>query len=295
MANPHFERRQLVFPMDTTAPDYSEAVMLVVGKLAAMEGRSVEAVIKNLLEVGDDAIAFRVTTPRQDERSLPLAFAGSMVAGVQQLLLASACTVLKPAGASSETKQDRSAAVSRDRQVSAHAAGEFRAECVMPGAGLGMCKRRCCQKKADAPFVRRTTATLRESIGRTGHGDRNRFVGRIRRRHQEEDVNPIVSSNLCEALTRFEDASLKNSVENRHHLGGGDPQNQRTRDVYQFIRIQPMIIFSRIEGKCAASLRSKEQHFEDVFPATVVTAGWRNGPDGKRAGEVNTPLAHRGR
>ena len=51
MTNPSFDRRQLVFPMDTTAPDYSEAVMLVVGKLAAMEGRSDQAVIKNLLEV----------------------------------------------------------------------------------------------------------------------------------------------------------------------------------------------------------------------------------------------------
>jgi hypothetical protein len=73
MTNPRFERRQLVFPMDTTAPDYSEAVMLVVDKLSAMEGRSPQAVFKSLVEVGDDGIAFRVTTPRPDERSLPLA------------------------------------------------------------------------------------------------------------------------------------------------------------------------------------------------------------------------------
>lgn len=30
MTNPRFELRQLVLPMDTTAPDYSEAIMLVV-------------------------------------------------------------------------------------------------------------------------------------------------------------------------------------------------------------------------------------------------------------------------
>ena len=96
MINPRFERRQLVFPMDTTAPDYTESVMLVVDKLATMEGRSSQSVFKSLVEVGDDGIAFRVTTQRPDERSLPLAFAGAMVTGAQQLLLASACTVLKP-------------------------------------------------------------------------------------------------------------------------------------------------------------------------------------------------------
>ena len=30
LTNPSFDRRALVFPMDTTAPDYAEAVMLVV-------------------------------------------------------------------------------------------------------------------------------------------------------------------------------------------------------------------------------------------------------------------------
>ena len=47
MTNPHFEHRQLVFPMDTTAPDYSESVMLVVSKLSDLEGRSTQAVIKS--------------------------------------------------------------------------------------------------------------------------------------------------------------------------------------------------------------------------------------------------------
>ena len=48
LTNPRFDRRQLVFPMDTTAPDYAEAVMLVIEKLAAMEARSVSAVMKSL-------------------------------------------------------------------------------------------------------------------------------------------------------------------------------------------------------------------------------------------------------
>lgn len=53
MTNPKFERRQLVFPIDTTAPDRAEAVMIVVNKLAAMENRSTQELINNILEAGD--------------------------------------------------------------------------------------------------------------------------------------------------------------------------------------------------------------------------------------------------
>jgi len=53
MTNPKFERRQLVLPIDTTAPDSSEAIMIVVNKLAAMENRSTQELINNILG-GDD-------------------------------------------------------------------------------------------------------------------------------------------------------------------------------------------------------------------------------------------------
>jgi len=281
MANPHFERRQLVFPMDTTAPDYSEAVMLVVGKLAAMEGRSVEAVIKNLLEVGDDAIAFRVTTPRQDERSLPLAFAGSMVAGVQQLLLASACTVLKPQAhhprlSRTEAQQFLETAKFRHTQP-----GSFVLNVSCPVQGLDV-QAPLLPEEADAPFVRRTTATLRRALGELVTAietdSLDAFV-----EDTKKDVNPIVSSNLCEALTRFEDASLKNSVEIGITWAAAIPKPANEGRV-SIIRIQHDY-FSRIE-EVRRELRSKEQHFDDVFPATVERLDGEMGPDGKRAGEV---------
>ena len=208
MTNPSFDRRQLVFPMDTTAPDYSEAVMLVVGKLAAMEGRSDQAVIKNLLEVGDDAIAFRVTTPRPDERSLPLAFAGSMVAGAQQLLLASACTVLKPQAhhprlSRTEAQQFLETAKFRHTQP-----GSFVLNVSCPVQGLDV-QAPLLPDEAEAPFVRRTTATLRKALGELVTAietdSLDTFVEATK-----NAANPIVSSNLCEALTRFEDSSLKN-------------------------------------------------------------------------------------
>lgn len=281
MTNPSFDRRQLVFPMDTTAPDYSEAVMLVVGKLAAMEGRSDQAVIKNLLEVGDDAIAFRVTTPRPDERSLPLAFAGSMVTGAQQLLLASACTVLKPQAhhprlSRTEAQQFLETAKFRHTQP-----GSFVLNVSCPVQGLDV-QAPLLPDEADAPFVRRTTATLRKALGELVTAietdSLDTFVEATK-----NGANPIVSSNLCEALTRFEDSSLKNSVEIGITWAVAIPKPANEGRI-SIIRIQHDY-FPRIE-EVRRELRSKEQHLEDVFPATVERLDGEMGDDGKRSGEV---------
>jgi len=54
-SNPSFPRRQLVFPMDLTAPDYTESVDVVVGKVCELTGvarnsllASIEAFKKDL-------------------------------------------------------------------------------------------------------------------------------------------------------------------------------------------------------------------------------------------------------
>lgn len=281
MSNPRFERRQLVFPMDTTAPDYSEAVMLVVGKLATMEGRSPQEVLKNILEVSDDAIAFRVTMPRPDERYLPLVFAGSMVAGAQQLLLASACTVLKPQAhhprlSRTEAQQFLETAKFRHTQP-----GSFILNVSCPVQGLDV-QASLLPGEADAPFVRRTTVALRKALGALVTAietdSLDAFVDAAKK-----DANPVVSSNLCEALTRFEDSSLKNSVEIGITWAASIPKPANEGRV-SIIRIQHDY-FPRIE-EVRRELRSKEQHLEDVFPGTVERLDGEMGPDGKRSGEV---------
>lgn len=281
MTNPHFEHRQLVFPMDTTAPDYSESVMLVVSKLSDLEGRSTQAVIKSLLEVGDDAIAFRVTTPRPDEKSLPLAFAGSMVTGVQQLLLASACTVLKqqahhPRLSRTEAQQFLETAKFRHTQP-----GSFVLNVSCPVQGLDV-QAPLLPDETDAPFVRRTTATLRKALGELVTAIETDSLD-IFVEATKNGANPIVSSNLCEALTRFEDSSLKNSVEIGITWAAAIPKPANEGRV-SVIRIQHDY-FPRIE-EVRRELRSKEHHLEDVFPATVERLDGEMGPDGKRAGEV---------
>jgi hypothetical protein len=281
MTNSHFSRRQLVFPMDTTAPDYSEAVMLVVGKLAAMEGRSPQEVIKNLLEVSDDAIAFRVTTPRPDERSLPLAFAGSMVAGAQQLLMASACTVLKPQTHHPRLRRTEAQQVLEAAKFRHTQPGSFVLNVSCPVQALDV-QAPLLPDETDAPFVRRTTATLRRAL--------NELVTAIETDSLDSfvdaaknDANPVVSSNLCEAVTRFEDPALKNSVEIGFTWAASIPKPANEGRV-SLVRIQHDY-FPRIE-EVRRELRSKQQHLEGVFSATVERLDGEMGPDGRCAGEV---------
>lgn len=281
MTNPRYERRQLVFPMDTSAPDYSEAVMLVVNKLAAMERREVRSVIKSLLEVGDDAIAFRVTTGRQDECSLPLAFAGAMVAGAQQLLLASACSVLRPQAhhprlGRSEAQQFLEAVRFRHTQP-----GSFVLNVSCPIQALDV-QVPLLPNESDVPFVRRTTMTLCRALRDLVFAIETDSLDAMVEATKKGE-NAVVSSNLCEALTCFEDESLKNSVEIGIAWAGCIPLPPDEERI-SIVRVQHDY-FSRIE-EVRRELRSTDLHMDDVFPGTVERLDGEMGSDGKRSGEV---------
>lgn len=49
-SNGAFPGRQLVYPMDFCAPDYDEAIALVVRKLAGLTGATIDSIITELLD-----------------------------------------------------------------------------------------------------------------------------------------------------------------------------------------------------------------------------------------------------
>lgn len=281
MTNPRFERRQLVFPMDTTAPDYAEAVQLMVDKLATMEGRTPQDVLKSLLEVGDDSISFRVTSPRPDENFLPFSFASSMIAGAQQLLLASACTVLRPQAhhprlGRTETQQFLEATRFRHTQP-----GSFVLNVSCPVQAMDV-QAPLLLDEIEAPFVRRATIMLRRSLGELVTAIETDSLDELVEKTQKSE-SPLISSNFCEALTRFEDESLKNSVDIGITWAASIPRpaNEPTVSV---VRVQHDY-FSRIE-EVRRELRSVEKHTDDTFIGTVERLDGEMGMDGHRSGEV---------
>lgn len=281
MTNPRFDRRQLVFPMDTTAPDYEEAVMLVMEKLATMEARPFQSVLKGLLEVGDDALAFRVTSPRSNEQFLPLSFVGSMIAGAQQLLLASVCTVLKPQAHHprlSRTEAQQFLETTRFRHTQP---GSFVLNVSCPVRAMDV-QAPLWPNELEAPFVRRATVTLQRSLVTLVSAIETDSLDELIQTTKKSE-SPLISSNFCEALTRFEDESLKNSVDI-----GITWAASITRPVDEMpvsvVRVQNDY-FSRIE-EVRRELRSAEKHTDDTFIGTVERLDGEMDLDGHRSGEV---------
>ena len=281
MTNPRFDRRQLVFPMDTTAPDFPEAVMLMVEKLATLEARTPQAVLKSLLEVGDDAIAFRVTSVRDDVRSLPLSFAGSMIAGAQQLLLASACTVLKPKAHHprlSRTEAQQFLETARFRHTQP---GSFVLNLSCPVQAIDV-QAPLLPNEMEAPFVRRAILTLQQSLRELVSAIETDSLVKLVETIKNSDT-PLISSNFCEALSRFEDESLKNSVDIGITWAASIPRPVDEPTV-SVVRVQHDY-FSRIE-EVRRELRSAEMHADDTFIGTVERLDGEMGTDGHRSGEV---------
>ena len=282
MSNPRFERRQLVFPMDTTAPDYAEAIALMVEKIAVMEQRTPEAVVKSLTEVSDDAVAFRVTSPRPEERYLALSFAGAMVVGAQQLLLASACTVLKPKAHHprlSRSEAQRFLETARFRHTQP---GSFVLNVSCPVQAMDVQALPLFPDEVEAPFVRQVTLTLvrslRELVSAIETDSLDGLVSSLK-----QSTTPLISSNFCEALTRFEDESLKNSVDIGITWAASIPR-PHDEPAYSVVRVQHDY-FSRIE-EVRRELRSQEKHMEDTFIGTVERLDGEMGEGGRRSGEV---------
>ena len=287
MSNPRYDSRQIVFPRDTSAPDYEEAVELVIGKLASLEDRTPEEIVKSLLDVGDDGISFRVVTANHDE-SLPLTFAGSMLLGASQLLLASASTVLRPQihhsrMSRSEAQQFLDSAKFRHTQ-----SGSFVLNVSCPVQALDV-QTSLMPEEESAPFVRRATVTLvrslRDLVSAIEDDSLDTFVDTVK-----SDSSPNISSNFCEALTRFEDPSMKNSVEIAVAWASSIP---RPANESQSVRVRIQHdYFSRI-GEVSRALRPTTQHTEDTFPATVERLDGEMSENGKRVGEVILSLLTR--
>jgi len=95
MQNPQYSRRQMVFPMDTSAPDYRESVLRVCEKIAEITGEALDTLIGKIRDQKDDVLRLRIFFDGNDS-SLPHSFAGVLVQNTAKLLKAAACTALRP-------------------------------------------------------------------------------------------------------------------------------------------------------------------------------------------------------
>ena len=96
LSHPDYSKRQLVFPINSDAPDYENAVEISLNKLSELSKQSLPSIISGINELRDDTIRFRIVDSRNDNNFIPLSYAITAINGTKEIFLAAASSVLKP-------------------------------------------------------------------------------------------------------------------------------------------------------------------------------------------------------
>lgn len=279
LENARVPKRQLVYPMDSLAPDYRESIERVFEKLGEITGQELEKIVSRVRSLKDDLLLLRVFFEGTDS-SLPLSFAATLVQNTEKLLKATACTVLRPRmhhPRLSLTEANQFVEKSRFLQTEN---GSFVLKVACPVNSMdvqGASSLGC----TDAPFVRQVTLALQRSLFKLTSAIEADTLDNLVSDLKTEAA-PLISSNLCEALSAMHDELVDNSLDVGFNWSAlhAVPSN-----ISQFrVRIQSDY-FSRIE-EVRRELRTQEPHDEDTFIGTVERLDGVMEEGGRRSGDV---------
>lgn len=273
-----YPSRQLVFPMDDTAPDYEESVLLVLKKLSELTKIDTATLAFQAKTVADDLIKLRVHN-NFNLASLPLSFAKQLINNTEKLLKAAACTVVRPRYHHPRLFVGEATQLINKARFGQTEKGSFVLNIALPvnaletQGNLGF--------DDDLPFVRQVTASLNKGLHQLVSAIETDELDSLIKRVQTE-ATPVISSNLCDALAEMYDEQLENSLDinfNWSPLLKNPPIN-----AVNSIRIQ-RDYFSRFE-EVRRALRKVEADQQDVFIGTVERLDGELNPDGRRSGAV---------
>lgn len=196
--------------------------------------------------------------------------------------MASACTVLKPQAhhprlSRNEAEKFMDAALFRHTQP-----GSFVLNVSCPVNALEI-EAPLLPGEVDAPFVRRTTWNLNQSLTALVSAIEADTLDKLVE-ETKKSATPTISANFCEALTLFDDERLKNSLVVSLNWASVIPWPIGITTPTSSTRVQHDY-FPRIE-EVRRELRKTEEVADDTFVGTVEQLNGLIGPDGRRAGEV---------
>lgn len=275
-------KRQLVFPIDHDIADYQETINRTLCKLAEIQQLPLQQIINRVISVADDTIRLRVSESRSMDGSIPLSYASSLVKAAEHMLKAAACSVTQP-----RVHHPRLTLTDAQRLIGSSRfghteRGSFIVQVSCPVNAVEGAQQALPLDGADSvPYVRRTMLTLSQGTRQIINAiEADRLDDLVQKARAAEA--PIISSNLCEALTRLYDEDLRSPIELSMSWATKIPFPPKTQ--HKPIRIQ-RDYFSRIE-EVGRELRSVERHQEDTFIGTVEQLEGTMGDDGRRFGEV---------
>jgi hypothetical protein len=279
LENSAFPRRQLIFPMDLSAPDYVESTDLVISKIAEIMGWPRASLVSKLETIRDDVLCLRVFNGRNDN-SVPLNFASSLITNAEKLLKSAASTVLRPRVHHPRLSLSEATQLIEKSRFGQTERGSYVLRVSCPLNALEV-QGSLELDTDDAPFVRQVTLSLNQALKQLTSAIEADSVDNLVADLRTSD-KPLVSSNLCEAVAGMHDDQMDNSLDLSfdwsvlRHL----PAQTDTGP----IRIQ-RDYFARIE-EIRRELRSLEKEQQDTFIGTVERLDGEMGVDGRRSGAV---------
>ena len=275
--NPSFLGRQLVFPMDVSAPDYTDSVQSVIEKFSELSGNTIARLLARIKYLRDDVVRLRLHSGNVDT-TLPLSFASTLVGSTEKLLRATACTVLRPRTHHPRLTLTEAAEFVEKARFGQTECGSYiiQVACQLNG----MEAQGAMDHDGHQPFVRMVTQTLSLAL--------SELVKAIEMDTLDDLVDlmrvnpePLISSNLCEALVGMYDEQINNSLDVSFDWSAVRPT---TNTATHLIRLQSDY-FSRIE-EVRRGLRPIEKNIVETYIGTVERLEGEMYPDGRRSGNV---------
>jgi len=279
LENETFPRRQLVFPMDTTAPDYRESLSIVFSKLAELTDQRQDVLLLKIQSLKDDVLRLRVSFDGNDN-ALPLGFAATLVQSTERLLKAAACTVVRPRIHHPRLSLNEASQFVEKARFQQTESGSFVLKVACPVQALET-QGTLALDEYNSPFVRQVTLALQQSLAKLTTAIEADALDPLVDELKGAGP-PIISSNLCEAIVAMHDEQVDNSLDVAFDWSSlfAVPHHINNRPV----RIQ-RDYFSRIE-EVRRELRAIELHQEDTFIGTVERLDGVMDGDGRRSGDV---------
>lgn len=264
--------RQLIIPMDFSE-DYADVIVDAASRLADLEGRSVEAVLTDLMTPDADILRFRIATRHEEEATLPLQEGINLLDGAKKAVLAAACSVVNPQShhpRMSRTEADQLLSSCRLGQTER---GSFIVKIACPLSAVK-------GNSAATPFVRMTTSLLLASAFRIVEAIERDEVESV---YEDLPDRPVISSNFCDAILQMQDTKENASLSISAQWANTTPI-QRDNAPPAEITFKADY-FDAVEN-IYQRLRPSAEDSESIFPATVETLNGDVGEDGKRSGDV---------
>jgi hypothetical protein len=276
LENQNFPRRQLAYPMQQDAPDYQDSLIKVFEKLSELTGQTLPTLLSRISSFKDDVIQLRISFGGQDN-VLPLSFAAAFIQSTEKLLKASACTVLKPRAHHPKLSLTDSSQFVEKAKFQQTERGSFILKVACPIHSMGT-QGSLELGEPESPFVRQVTLVLQNSlvslVSAIEADTLDQLVSNLK-----SSESPIISSNLCEALTGMHDERIDNALDISFNWS-----SVLSTPVTKPIRIQREY-FSRIDA-VQRELRTINSHKEDTFIGTVERLDGVMDTSGQRSGDV---------